>query len=359
MSDEDEEKPFEASQKRLDDMRKEGRIPRSQDLLTAAAYAGFVLAMVTLGPAMLRQMGEALMQPLARAETLAPALTAAARPGFGRVVLAPLWPLLPLFVLPMAAVLLVLVVQKAVIFTPANLMPRLSRISPLSNARNKFGPNGLFEFLKSGMKLGVVATILALFLGSRLDLMLTSSALSVPAGQVVLLLLLRDFFAVVLVVALGFGLVDYIWQILRHRREARMSRQEMTDEHKEAEGDPHSRAQRRQRGQEIALNRMLRDVAGADVVIVNPTHYAVALKWDRASGRAPVCVAKGVDEIAARIRNQAQQAGVPIHSDPPTARALHASVRIGSEIPRDHYRAVAAAIRFAEAMRRKARRHAP
>ncbi len=93
----------------------------------------------------------------------------------------------------------------------------------------------------------------------------------------------------------------------------------------------------------------------ADVVIVNPTHYAVALKWDRASGRAPICVAKGMDEIAARIRERAQFAGVPLHSDPPTARALHAALDIGDEVDRSHYKAVAAAIRFAEAMRRKAK----
>jgi flagellar biosynthetic protein FlhB len=153
-----------------------------------------------------------------------------------------------------------------------------------------------------------------------------------------------------------FGGLDYLWQVLRHRRDARMSRQEVTEEHREAEGDPHARAHRRSRGQEIALNRMLRDVPDADVVIVNPTHYAVALKWDRSSGRAPVCLAKGVDEIAARIRERAMGANVPIHRDPPTARALFATIDIGEEVGRAQYKAVAAAIRFAEAMRHKAGR---
>ncbi|OYU17392.1 MAG: hypothetical protein CFE34_16050 [Rhodobacteraceae bacterium PARR1] len=114
-------------------------------------------------------------------------------------------------------------------------------------------------------------------------------------------------------------------------------------------------AHRRQRGQEIALNRMLADLPGADVVIVNPTHYAVALKWNRAAGVPPVCIAKGTDEVALRIRQAAAQHGIPVRHDPPTARALHASVRIGEPIRPDHYRAVAAAIRFAEALRRKAK----
>ena len=111
--------------------------------------------------------------------------------------------------------------------------------------------------------------------------------------------------------------------------------------------------QRRQRGQEIATNRMLQDVGTADVVVVNPTHYAVALKWNRKARGAPICVAKGVDDVAARIRERAAEAGVPIHSDPPTARAIHANVEIGQQIQPEQYRAVAAAIRFAETMRKR------
>ncbi len=103
------------------------------------------------------------------------------------------------------------------------------------------------------------------------------------------------------------------------------------------------------------MSQMMKDVPTADVVIVNPTHYAVALKWSKLPGAAPVCVAKGVDEIAAAIRRTAIEAGVPIHSDPPTARALHATIDIGQEIHEEHYRAVAAAIRFAERMRLRAR----
>ena len=128
------------------------------------------------------------------------------------------------------------------------------------------------------------------------------------------------------------------------------------DENKQSDGDPHAKSQRRQRGQEIALNQMLLDVGKADVILVNPTHYAVALKWQRGDRSAPICVAKGVDEIAARIREAAAVAGVPVHSDPPTARAVHASVKVGHPIRPEHYAAVAAAIRFAEAMRKRARK---
>jgi flagellar biosynthesis protein FlhB len=183
------------------------------------------------------------------------------------------------------------------------------------------------------------------------------SAMHLAPGMIARLLaeLVIAFLGLALLIALSVGAVDYLWQRHDHMRKNRMSRKEMMDEMKQSEGDPHMKQQRRQRAYDIATNRMLTDVPKADVVIVNPTHYAVALKWDRSSPGAPICLAKGVDEIAARIRELAAEAGVPVHSDPPAARAIHATVEIGQEIKADHYRAVAAAIRFSEAMRAKAK----
>ena len=134
-----------------------------------------------------------------------------------------------------------------------------------------------------------------------------------------------------------------------------MTHQEIKDESKQAEGDPYMRASRRERGREIANNRMLHDVASADVIITNPTHYAVAMKWTRAEGSVPVCVAKGEDELARRIRVRAEQEKIPIHSDPPTARSLHALVDVGKPILPEHYKAVAAAIVFADKLRAQQR----
>ena len=134
-----------------------------------------------------------------------------------------------------------------------------------------------------------------------------------------------------------------------------MSHKEVADETKEAEGDPHLKQHRRARAQMAASNQMMAEVPTADVILVNPTHYAVALRWDRKPGTAPLCVAKGVDEIAFRIREIAQEAGVPIHSDPPSTRALFETTEIGSEIAEEHYAPVAAAIRFADEIRQKAK----
>jgi flagellar biosynthetic protein FlhB len=132
-----------------------------------------------------------------------------------------------------------------------------------------------------------------------------------------------------------------------------MTREEVKDEQKKSEGDPLMKSQRRARAREIANSTMLADVKTASVVIVNPTHYAVALSWDRETGAAPVCVAKGVDHLAFAIREAAREADVIIHSDPPTARAIHATVEIGGTIKPEHYAAVASAIHLAQVLSQK------
>jgi len=257
---------------------------------------------------------------------------------------------------PAIVVLIALIGQRGIVFAPERLQPKLSRVSLLSNAKNKFGRGGLFEFAKSAVKLTIYSVVLGVFLARQMPDIVTTSLLA-PAGALVRLgALATGFMAIVLTISLAIGVVDLLWQHQEHIRKNMMSRKELTDEHKQTEGDPHVKQQRRQRAQEIAMNSMLADVPDADVVVVNPTHYAVALKWNRSKGAAPICVAKGVDEIAARIRETAVEAGVPVHRDPPTARALYATVGIGDEVRPEHYKAVAAAIRFAERMRQRARR---
>ena len=183
-----------------------------------------------------------------------------------------------------------------------------------------------------------------------------SAAMTAAAWIEALPILIRQVLTLALVVAILFAGVDLLWKHFDFRRRNRMTRKEVEDEHKDSEGDPHLKAARRQKAVDLALGSMLADVEKADVVIVNPTHYAVALEWKRGSGKAPVCLAKGVDEVAARIRERAREHKVPIWSDPPCARALHARTKIGEEVPREQFGPVAAAIRFAEAMRAKARR---
>ncbi len=355
-ADNDSDKSFEPTPQKLKKARDKGEVAKSNDLSVVAAYAGFLIALLAAGQFGLQKMGTMFVVLIGQSDHIADLLiSGSARGPVGGMLRSALAALSLVFALPAAAVLLSLIAQRALVFAPSKLKPKLSRISILSNAKNKFGRGGLFEFGKSFVKLVIYGTCLALFLSANLDDILSASAAPAGSSLQLMMTLLFRFIFIVITIALAIGAADYLWQYAEHMRKNRMSRKEIQDETKDAEGDPHVKQQRRQRAQEIATNQMMAEVPKADVVIVNPTHFAVVLKWSRRSGSAPVCVAKGVDEVAAAIRTTAGQSGVPIHSDPPTARALHATVDIGQEIAEEHYRPVAAAIRFAEEMRKRAK----
>ena len=254
-----------------------------------------------------------------------------------------------------APIILGLIAQRSIMFTPKKLLPDLKRINPVKNAGQKFGKSGLVTFAISTGKAVLVGLGGWALYASLLSWLVTADAMADQQWVLGLEVILRRFVLLALAIGTVFACLDLLWKRMEYLKRHRMSRQEMQDEHKESEGDPHLKAARRQKGVDIILNSMLADVEKADVVIVNPTHYAVALEWKRGSGKAPVCLAKGVDEVARRIRERANEHQVPIWSDPPCARAIHATVEIGAEIRSEHFAPVAAAIRFAEAMRKKAR----
>lgn len=354
--DDESDKTFDATPQKLLEARKKGEVPKSTDLLTACAYLGLLVAILTLGTNVLKQFGSTMMVLLEQADTLTDVF-------FGGTASAPTgglmksvsWAIAPIFALPAIGVILAMFAQQAWVFAPSKLEPKLNRISIISNAKNKFGRDGIFEFLKSFLKLLIFSACLAFFIRAWLPDMIGVLQTTPQTAIALLAQVCIGFLSVVVLVSGLIGAVDALWQHASHMRKNRMSRKEITDENKASEGDPHLKQERRQRAMAAAQNQMMKDVPDADVIIVNPTHYAVALKWSRLPGEAPVCVAKGVDEIAATIRQLGAEAGVPIHSDPPTARALYAAVEIGDQIRHEDYAPVAAAIRFAEDMRRRAK----
>lgn len=355
-SHDDSDKIYEPTPQKLQKAREKGEIAKSADLSVAAAYAGLLLAALAVGAGSLKRFGTGLMIFLDQPDRLAPLIFGGPANGpVGGLLLTLAKALSPWFALPAAAVLLSVLAQRGFVIAPTKLQPKSSRVSLLSNFKNKFGRSGLFEFLKNFSKLLIYSASLAVFLRARLPEIIATIDTSPRMAVSLLARLSVEFLFLVLIIAIAIGLLDAVWQHKEHMRKNMMSRKEIADETKDAEGDPHIKQQRRQRGQKIAAAQMMADVPTSDVVIVNPTHYAVALKWSRTPGSAPVCMAKGVDEIAASIRKAAAMAGVPIHHDPPTARILHATVDLGREIQEEHYRAVAAAIRFAEQMRLKAK----
>ncbi|TFL18435.1 EscU/YscU/HrcU family type III secretion system export apparatus switch protein [Jannaschia formosa] len=348
------ERSHEPTPQKLQEARRKGEIVRSQDVMVAAAYLGALLTLTLVAGGVARDLldlGGALLEG---ADRLSRPL-ADEGPGISGTVLAEALRLCTLLVAPAAAlVLTAIVAQRAFVVAPSKLEPKLSRISPIANARNKFGPSGLFEFAKSAVKMTVYGGLLVWFLTRHADEIIAAAALDPRKVAGLVPALTGEFLIAVMLVAAAIAAIDYAWQAQSHVARNRMTRQEVLDEMKQSEGDPHLKSRRQERARELATNRMLRDVPEATVVVVNPTHYAVALKWSPTDPTPPVCVAKGVDEIAARIREVASANGVPIHRDPPTARALHAGVEIGAPIDREHFAAVATAIRFAQEMRDKA-----
>ena len=351
MSEDDDssEKSHDPTPKKLEDARKKGEFPRSQDANAAASYLGLLLAVIGGGAYAVSSGAQALTLFLSEPDRLTGRILG---PGgswvAGGMMLSVVVSFLAILLFPAAATLISVIAQRSFVVTPDKILPKMSRISVVSNAKQKFGAQGMVEFSKRVLKLSAIGTALVLLVSEHIDEIIGSVNANAMMHGVIMMDLMVAMLILVTLISVAIAIGDMLWQNYHHIEKNRMSHKELRDESKEAEGDPHMKSQRRQRAQEIANNQMLADVPTADVVIVNPTHYAVALKWSRSAGSAPTCVAKGVDEIAARIREAATEANVPIHSDPPTARALHAIVEIGNEIHPEHYKAVAEAIRFAE-----------
>ncbi|QFQ87818.1 flagellar type III secretion system protein FlhB [Paracoccus kondratievae] len=354
MSADSGDKQFEPTESKLRKARQEGDVPRSTELQSALMYLGLWFALVFAAtwavPAWIGIAARGLgAEPFP--DVRGQAATDLARAIAGQAGLATLAGI-GIMAVP---ILLGLVVQRSIVLTPKKLLPDFKRINPIKNAAQKFGKKGLVAFVIALGKALLVGVGGWFLYASLLNALVSAGAMADLQWVEGLGVILRR--AVLLAIGIGvvFAGIDLIWKRLEYLKRHRMSRKEMQDEHKENEGDPHLKAARRQKGVDIVLSTMLADTEKADVIIVNPTHYAVALEWKRGSGRAPVCLAKGVDEVAARIRERAREHQIPIWSDPPCARAIHATVEIGQEIKPEHFAPVAAAIRFAEAMRKKVR----
>ncbi len=237
-------------------------------------------------------------------------------------------------------------VQGGLIWSGEKMKPDLKKISPLEGFKKIFGPDGLMQFFKSVVKIIVTGWITWLVMKPHAEELSQLAAME-PAAILPLAadLLKALFYAVIAFMLMTAGL-DWFWQRFRFMSRMRMSREEVKDEYKQSEGDPHVRAKLKQKRMEKSRQRMMQNVPDATVIVMNPTHYAVALKYTAGETPAPMCVAKGVDALALRIRALGEESGVPIIEDPPLARALYAAVEIDEQIPEAHFEAVAKIIGF-------------
>ncbi|MCO5099821.1 MAG: flagellar biosynthesis protein FlhB [Burkholderiaceae bacterium] len=345
-----EDRQLPASERRLQKAREEGRVPKSRDFGHFAMLGGALLAAAALGPGLAQASIGMLRDALrfGRPEALAAERLPQFFAAIGVDAFVALLPLLGAFAL---AAIAASAIPGGVVFSGKALKLDPSKLSPLSGLKRIFSIRGSVELLKLIVLAIALILVSAWFVSSSLaefaQLATWPLAQALGSGSALMGTGLTTLLAVLALVAL----VDLPFQWFRHRAELRMTHQEAKQEAKESDGDPLLRSRIRQRQREIASRRMLAAVPAADVVVTNPTHYAVAIRYDDAKGGAPRVVAKGVDLVAGRIREIARAAGVPLVEAPPLARALHAHVELDREIPVALYNAVAQVLAYVYQLR--------
>jgi flagellar biosynthesis protein FlhB len=347
-----ETKTEDPSQKKLDDAQKKGDVVKSQEVNNWFMIAGSGLLFSLMAAPTTQGLSDSLKLLLANADQFrigGSALNAFISNLTFTIIVVALLPLAVLAFFGIAANL----VQHRPLLSVEPITPKLSKINPLEGARRMFGSEALVNFAKGLVKIGMVGGIVFAVIWPERDrfetMVMVDPALILPDFQA---LGLKVFGAVVAVVTV-IALADYVYQRNRWWNRLRMTVQEVRDEYKQMEGSPEIKGRIRAIRNERSRQRMMANVPGATVIITNPTHFAVALKYERDMA-APVCVAKGADDVALRIREVAKEHDVPIVENPPLARALFAAVEIDDTIPAEHFKAVAQVIGFVMRMRPKA-----
>ena len=350
---EDNQKTEQPSQRKLQRARAQGQVVQSREINSWIMLATGSALVLLLGPALSRSLEHTL------ARFLDPASLLAADGVRWDAVRQLLIEIGTGFILPAGAVIAAglagSLLQNGLVLAVERIGFDFSRLSPAQGLARLFSLRAAGELVKNLAKVAGISVAILWMLSPELDRLPLLSALPAAALPAELMHLLRRLALVVLVALALIAAIDYGYQRLIFLRQMRMSRQEVKEEHKQAEGDPAVKARLRQLRMERARKRMMAAVPTASVVITNPTHYAVALKYELGDKGAPKLVAKGADLIAQRIRELARENGVPLVENPPLARSLYASVDLDQEIPPEHYRAVAEVINYVFRLKGKLR----
>lgn len=330
----------EPTQRRLEQARERGQVPAAREPGHLLVLGSGLLLVVVAGSWSVEQLAWSLRAALAAAGRSSAAGEALAALGEALLVVL-VW-----LAVPLVAALAAPALQGALVWTATPLAPKLERISPLAGARRLFSGATLLELAKGLLKLAIVVVATLLVLRPLAE----QAAGLAELGPVQLLDVLGAqsvrLAGLVLAAMAVLAAVDWAWQRLQHLRQLRMTRQEVKEELRDSEGDPIVKQRLRQLRLERARRRMMAEVPKATVVVTNPTHYAVALRYEAATMAAPVLVAKGVDHVALAIRDVARRHAVPVVENPPLARALHAALEPGQSVPPAHYQAVAELIAY-------------
>ncbi len=345
-------KEFEATESRRREARQSGDVLQSREVNGLASLIGLLIGAAYLSAMTAGALFRKFSDLLGRADQYAEDIFVSGGVRTKRLLQEVSLDILPLFLIMAALLFVTLLATQSLTVSLKKIKPDIEKLSPLSNFKKKYSGEGLLEFLKDSLKMLMAGLLAVIFMiGFSEDYFgasaIAPSEMNLFAFEQVHRLLI--IFAVFQCALAAFDL-PMQWRLRANR--LKMTREEMKKEMKQSEGDPHVRQARRAKGTEIARGGMLKAVETATVIMVNPEHYAVALKWDPESQRAPVCVAKGVDHLAAKIREVAAEHKIPLYRDPPSTRSIYQLVEIDEEIRPEHFAAVAAAVQYVQALQR-------
>lgn len=350
----DTQKTEEPTPKKLEEARKKGQVALSREVNNwVMLLAATILIMSFSGPVF--KDITLLMQTYIEGSHDMPGV-----PGGLHIVLGEgLKKILLILALPFSLLLLAAFlspfVQVGPLFAPEIIKPDISKISPMKGFQRLFSMRSIMEFVKGILKIVVISIVGAVILYPYFGQLDHMVGLPIPLLMGEMKTLVVRLMVGILVVLLVIAVIDLLYQRYEHYKRMRMTKQELKDEYKQTEGDPHVKARLRQLRTEKARQRMIQAVPRADVVITNPTHYSIALEYKPETMDAPVCIAKGLDNVALRIREVAKEHNIVLFENPPLARVLYDTVDIDEAIPSEHFKAVAEVISYVFKLRGKLR----
>lgn len=340
-----EEKTEEPTAKRIEKAREDGQVARSQELSVAAMMIGVASFMYLFGGALIINIGDVFKSGFVfdRRDVYSEALLPSA---FGSHAISSFASILPIFLLALVIAVLAAGIIGGYNFSLKAIAPKSSKLNPLNGFKRMFGTQALVNLAKALAKFGLVGGVLYLVVKDRFNDLIALGFMDLKpamadAGELIGLGAVLVTLTLIIAAA-----IDVPYQIYEHNKKLKMSKQEVKDEMKDTEGRPEVKAQIRRKQREMAMGQMMEAVSEADVVIVNPEHFAVALAYDPSSSGAPIVVAKGIDYLAQGIRDKAKESSVPIFHAPPLARAIYFTTELNKSVPEKLYYAVAQVIAY-------------
>lgn len=339
------QKTEDPTPKKIEESRKRGQVALSREINNWLMLFTGTVVVLTIGPSTMSGLKSHMQQYFEKAHIM-PSVPG----GLGFVLGESYWQVLSYLFLPLLIFVIVAamgpLLQIGPLFAPEIIKPDFSKVSPLKGFKRLFSMRSIMEFVKGLLKIGIIGTVGVILLIPFYSEVEHLVGMPIPLMMDELTHLVFLLMSGILLALLIIAVADLVYQRYEHYKKMRMTKQELKDEYKQTEGDPHVRAKLRQLRAEKASQRMMQAVPEADVIITNPTHYSIALKYDPEEMDAPVLIAKGVDELAMRIREVANENDIPLYENKPLARVLYDTVEIDQMIPGEHYRAVAEVISY-------------